>query len=178
MTIERIVKKVRQLKRQYNEDNPELLCSAMGILLCRMPMGKNNDACKGFFLRQSRIPLIMLNNDQPARLQRVVLAHELGHANLHAEIKAIHEFQLFDGVQRCEYEANLFAAEYLLTDEAVREALLEDSSLFNAARRLMVPAELLDFKLRILKSRGLPVEAPLYADSCFMRRYSGFVQTK
>lgn len=172
MTTEGITKIVQKLKRRYQEEDPERLCLDMDILLRRMPMGKGANACKGFFLRQSRIPLIMLNSDQPKSLQRIVLAHELGHANLHGEAKAFHEFQLFSSVQRCEYEANIFAAEYLLPDEAVSETLREESSVFDAARKLCVPAELLDFKLRILKKKGHAVNPPLYADSCFMKRCS------
>lgn len=172
MTTDRITKVVQKLRRQYKESDPERLCMAMDILLQRMPMGKSERACKGFFLRQSRIPLIMLNSDQPQCLQRIVLAHELGHASLHGAEKAFHEFQLFGSVQRCEYEANMFAAEYLLTDEAVQGMLHEESSAYDAARKLRVPAELLDFKLRILKGRGYNVNPPLYADSCFMKRCS------
>ena len=81
MTTEGIAKVVQKLRRRYQEDDPERLCLEMDILLRHMPMGKGANACKGFFLRQSRIPLIMLNSDQPQSLQRVVLAHELGHAN-------------------------------------------------------------------------------------------------
>lgn len=172
MTTDRITKVVQKLRQRYKEDDPECLCMAMDILLQHMPMGKSERACKGFFLRQSRIPLIMLNSDQPQSLQRIVLAHELGHANLHRAEKAFHEFQLFGSVQRCEHEANMFAAEYLLTDEAVLGILREEPSVYDAARKLCVPAELLDFKLRLLKRRGYNVNPPLYADSCFMKRYS------
>ena len=172
MTTEGIAKVVQKLKRRYQEDDPERLCLDMDILLRHMPMGKGANVCKGFFLRQSRIPLIMLSSDQPKSLQRIVLAHELGHANLHGEAKAFHEFQLFGSIQRCEYEANIFAAEYLLPDEAVLEALHEESSVFDAARKLRVPAELLDFKLRVLKKNGYAINPPLYADSCFMKRCS------
>lgn len=172
MTTDRITKVVQKLRQRYKEDDPECLCMAMDILLQHMPMGKSERACKGFFLRQSRISLIMLNSDQPQSLQRIVLAHELGHANLHRAEKAFHEFQLFGSVQRCEYEANMFAAEYLLTDEAVLGILREEPSVYDAARKLCVPAELLDFKLRLLKGRGYNVNPPLYADSCFMKRYS------
>ena len=54
-----------------------------------------------------------------------------------------------------EYEANVFASELLLTDEAVLEVLNDDMFFFQAAKALYVPSELLDFKFRILKRRLL-----------------------
>ncbi len=61
-------------------------------------------------------------------------------------IQTVHDFELFDGVSQCEYEANCFAADYLLEDEDVLEMLNADMSFFQAAAELKVPPELLDFK--------------------------------
>ena len=60
-------------------------------------------------------------------IQRVILAHEIAHSVLHTNITAaFHEFTLFDDTDRQEYEANLFAAELLLSDDCVLNALNED----------------------------------------------------
>lgn len=157
MAIEVISEKVQKLKRRYQEDDPERLCQCMGIRILRIPMGKGAKDCKGFFIIKSRIPLIVLNDDLPLSIRRIVLAHELGHAVLHAkltEVRAFHDFELFDQTSACEYEANIFAAEYLMDDEDVLGLLNEDLSFFEAAKALRVPPELLDFKFRILKRKG------------------------
>jgi Zn-dependent peptidase ImmA (M78 family) len=172
MTIETISDIVKRLKRRYAEEDPERLCRAMGIRIQRIPMGRKQTACKGFFIRKFRIPLIVLNADLPSRVQRIILIHELGNAALHSGIPtecAFHDFELFDETSVYEYEANIFAAEFLLEDEAVLEQLNEDTSFFNAARTLCVPPELLDFKFRVLKRRGYSLNPPLYARSCFMK---------
>lgn len=75
-------------------------------------------------------------------VQRVLCAHELGHAVLHGKLAAMRgsrELELFDRTVPAEYEANLF------------------------------PAELLDFKFRILKHKGYHLEAPCLAPSDFFK---------
>ena len=57
------------------------------------------------------------------------------------QVKCFHDFELFDGVSQCEYEANCFAADYLLEDEDVLEKLNANMSFFQAASELQVPPE-------------------------------------
>ena len=100
-------------------------------------------------------------------------AHEIGHALLHQktlQIKCFHDFELFDGVSQCEYEANCFAADYLLEDEDVLEMLNADMSFFQAAAELKVPPELLDFKFRMMKRSGVQiVDSPITSNSDFLK---------
>ena len=50
------------------------------------------------------------------------------------------------------------------------DLLNEDISFFGAASRLNVPAELLDFKFRVLKRKGYKViDPPLTANSDFLK---------
>ena len=164
---------VQRLKEQYQECDPFKLCEAMGILVSRVPMGDFEGACKGFFIIQSRIKLITINDDLPRAIQRVICAHELGHAVLHSssgEVKAFHDFALFDRTSVKEYEANTFAAEFLMTTEEVLAQLNGDISFFDAAAQLNVPAELLDFKFRIMKREGYKmIDPPLMANSNFLK---------
>ena len=146
----------------------------MGISLMFLPMGAGTKSCKGFYLFQSKKQAIVVNCDLPDMLQRIILVHEIGHAVLHRKasgIKAFHDFTLFDKTSVYEYEANIFAAEYLMSDSEVLEMLNEDTSFFEVASRLNVPAEMLDFKFRILKRKGYKViEPPLRASSDFLRK--------
>lgn len=168
-----ICREVRRLMRKHRETDPFRLCRELGIMVFFVPMGKGEEDCKGFFLVQSRIPSITINSDLSEDLQRIICAHELGHAILHRKqtgVAAFHEFALFDSASRCEYEANIFAAEYLLQDEDVLEMLNDDLSFFQAAAQLYVPAELLDFKFRTLKWKGyMVIDAPLMANGNFLK---------
>jgi len=85
-------------------------------------------------------------------------------------LDAFHEFGLFDEASQMEYEANLFAAEFLLEDQDVFESLNRDISFFGSAASLYVPAELLDFKFRVMKRKGYKlIDPPLMAQSNFLR---------
>ncbi|MDD3653107.1 MAG: ImmA/IrrE family metallo-endopeptidase [Desulfotomaculaceae bacterium] len=170
--IEYICGRVALIRKKYGQSDPHRLCRDMKILLLNEAMGHGPASCKGFFLYQSRQPVITVNSDQPEQVQRVILAHEIGHAVLHRKasgIRAFHDFALFDGTSVYEYEANIFAAEYLMHDDVVLNLLNEDISFFGAASLLNVPAELLDFKFRVLKRKGYKLDPPLMANSKFLK---------
>ncbi len=172
MLIEKICNSVAELLHKYKERNPLKLARAMGIGVSFANMGKGKGACKGFFLYHSRQGHITVNADLPAPLQTVILAHELGHAVLHQKevsMRAFHDFALFDTSSELEYEANLFAAELLLDDALVKERLTEDTFFFSVAKELRVPAELLDFKFRILKRKGWQITSPIHARNDFLK---------
>ena len=167
-----IKQEVSRLKMKYQTDDPYEICRCMDIQVLKRPMGTNPGACKGFFLASSRCKLIMINSDLPDSIQRIIIAHELGHAVLHGSlaISAFHEFAMFEDVNQMEYEANVFAAEFMLSDDAVLESLEMQMDFFQTAKYLYVPPELLDFKFRVLQSQGAEVTAPYIAHGDFPKR--------
>ncbi len=173
MSIEFISKEVKRIRKKYAAKDPGSLCQAMNISLLSAAMGPGSGACKGFYLMQSRKQVIVINSDLPEELQRIVLMHEIGHAVLHRKVsgaKAFHDFSLFDEASLYEYEANIFAADYLMDDDEVLDLLNDDISFFGAASLLQVPPELLDFKFRVLKRKGYKViDPPLKAHSDFLK---------
>ncbi len=163
MNIEQISGKVSKMTKYYGETDPVKLCNTMNIIILYEQMGRSPDACKGFFIEHCRIRTVTVNSDLPDVIQRIILAHELGHAALHRNstgLHAFHEFSLFDETSHMEYEANLFAAELLLDDQQVVDTLNRDVSFFGAASALLVPAELLDFKFRVMKRKGYKLTDP------------------
>jgi len=85
-------------------------------------------------------------------------------------LKGFQEIELFDMTLPTEYEANLFAAELLIDDSQLLELLNDnDKSFFGVARELCIPADLLDFKFRVLKHKGYRVEVPYIANSDFLK---------
>ena len=171
MTIQSISEEVRRIQKKYGESDPFRLAQAMKIIVVLKPMGRYKGCCKGFYVQHRRIKHITINSDLPEVIQRVILAHEIAHSVLHTNITAaFHEFTLFDDTDRQEYEANLFAAELLLSDDCVLNALNEDQFFFQAAKALYVPAELLDFKFRVI-----PVII-CYADGQRMKHISFSIQ--
>ena len=119
-----------------------------------------------------RIKTITVNSDLPEIVQKIIVAHELGHATLHrtSAVQAFHEVVMYDSSSIKEKEANLFAAELLLEDGEVLDALNQDVTFFSAAAQLRVPMEMLDFKFRLLKWKGYKMlESPIQVNSNFMR---------
>lgn len=115
---------------------------------------------------------IIINADLSRDNQHIILAHEIGHAMLHGNderVCAYHDFCLFSDVSINEYEANIFAAELLISDDDAMELLSSDTFFFGAASMLRVPPELLDFKFRSMKRRGYSVNPPMMAKSNFLK---------
>jgi Zn-dependent peptidase ImmA (M78 family) len=164
----------KRVKCKYVETNPVRLCGAMGIHLLYAALGTEEGACKGFFLYQSRCKAIVINDQMDEGFQRVILAHEIGHAVLHcpiAGVAAYHDFGLFVNASELEHAANVFAAEYLLEDDVVLEELRDmDASFIDVARTLAVPPELLYFKLRLLKRQGHKLSLPIIARADFLKK--------
>lgn len=164
---------VNKIKLKYHESDPYRLAAAMKIIIQKLSLGTTKNCCKGFCMTESRKTCIIINCDLPEIIQQIILIHEIGHAVLHQktlQIKCFHDFELFDGVSQCEYEANCFAADFLLEDEDVLKMLNADISFFQAAAELKVPPELLDFKFRMMKRSGVQiVDSPIIANSDFLK---------
>ena len=175
MLTRAIKQEAHRLKMKYQTTDPYDICTSMDIQVIKRPMGASAQSCKGFFLVSSRCKLIVINSDLPESIQRIIIAHELGHAVLHSDsaISAFHEFAMFDDTDRMEYEANVFAAEFMLSDDEVMESLEMQMDFFQMARCLYVPPELLDFKLRILQRQGIKIKAPYIAHGDFLKRDLG-----
>lgn len=172
MTIytDMISEKIDALIRKYDTRNPFELCDDLNIRIRYKDLGT---AMKAYYFYQSRIKNIVLNTRSGRIVQKILCAHELGHALLHGELAAMRGFQeleMFDMTSRTEYEANLFAAELLIDDNELLDLLNDnEKSFFGVAKELYVPAELLDFKFRILKNKGYHLEAPYIAQADFLK---------
>jgi len=174
MNYRDIIRAAAALRAKYPNSDPEQLAARLKIVLLPQHLGTGRDCIKGFFLECKRIRTITVNVDLPREVQRIIIAHELGHAVLHRRsgVHAFHDLQLFDYTGTCEQEANLFAAELLLPDSEVLSALRE-GTVYTAAAELCVPPELLDFKLRLLRTKGIALrESPIAAGNRFMKHLS------
>lgn len=83
MSYAEVCDAVESLQKKYCESDPFRLCTAMDIKLLLQPLGTAPDSIKGFFLESKRIRTITVNCDLPIVIQKIIVAHELGHAVLH-----------------------------------------------------------------------------------------------
>ena len=172
MRVENIKREVARLKAKHQTNDPRRLCEAVGIRISDQPMGTGEGACKGFLMVNARCKTAVVNSDLPPEVQRIILAHELGHGLLHGSrsIRSFHEVTLYDDADPMEYEANIFAAELLIDDDSLFDVLDQQPSFYQAASTLLVPPELLDFKVRLLQKEGYQLFAPRVAQSDFLKR--------
>ena len=172
MRAEQIKAKAARIKKEYQTEDLFEICGEMGIWVHKNPMGTQEGSCKGFFTTYLRQKIITLNSDISEENQRIILAHELGHAMLHAQagVSTFHDFALLNSCDIHEYEANIFASEFLIDDNMVLEAIEEGRDFYTVASELCVPPEMLDFKLRLLQKQGHPIVAPYIAKSDFLKR--------
>lgn len=168
--IEYISEKVNFLIEKYDTRDPFELCKEMDIHVHYMDLGT---ALKAYYFYQSRIKNIVINSRSGSIVRRILCAHELGHAVLHGELAAMRGFQemeLFDAIVPTEYEANIFAAELIIDDSELLPLLNDqEKSFLRIAKELYVPAELLDFKFRILKNKGYRLKSPFIAQANFLK---------
>lgn len=97
----------------------------------------------GYYFVYKRIPIININEALEESMQRVVCAHELGHAILHPKVNtSFMKRTTFFSLDKYEKEANKFAAELLISDEDIYEI----NNLEKTACLHGVPLELVKLK--------------------------------
>lgn len=172
MLAEVIKREANRLKMKYQTTDPFEVCDAMKIRVSLVPMGKHEGSCKGFYMTNSRCKVATINSDLPLHIQRIILPHELGHGVLHVTptLCTFHETTVLNETNRLEYEANIFAAEFVMNDDDVFDALQMKMDFFHTASLLEVPPELLDFKLRLLQREGHDIVAPYIGRADFLKR--------
>lgn len=128
----------KQLINKYKTNNPQEIAQELGIIILFEPLGDIN----GYYNTAFRQKLIHININLPKYKQQFTIAHELGHALLHpkANTPFLRDNTLFS-INKLEIEANKFAVELLITDEAIAEVkhltLDQMSNYFGIHKNLM-----------------------------------------
>lgn len=108
----------KQLISKYKTNNPQEIAQELGIIILFEPLGEIN----GYYNTAFRQKFIHINNTLVESKQKFTIAHELGHALLHpkANTPFLRDNTLFS-INKLEIEANKFAVDLLITDEAIDE---------------------------------------------------------
>lgn len=160
--------KVIKLIKKYKTRNPFAVAENSGIVVNYVPFNK----LKGFFTIINKTSYININQDLNDEMQKIVCAHELGHAQLHKDKIINHktcDIMLFNNESKLENEANFFAADLLIADSDI--ALYAGLYNFTApqiANKLSVPVELIYFKTKSMKKRDHQINCDLSADYNFL----------
>lgn len=133
---------VQKLIKRYKTRDPYTICEFKNIAILYDDLEPD---VRGFYQYYKRKSIIHLNTNIREELQRVVLAHELGHAILHKDYNCIflsrHTYMTKDIYER---QANSFAAELLLPQDVPTQYV--NMSYQNLAAIYRVPVELVMMK--------------------------------
>ena len=137
-TIDEIREIVNKLVKKAGTRDAFKLAKYLDIKILFLPLGDVKD---GFWVQDGREMRIVINEDLSLDRQRLVCAHELGHAIMHREVGgALMQSYTRLSVARYEIEANFFAfdLEFRNLDESERiDDVLERYALKREEIKLM-----------------------------------------
>ena len=133
---------VQKIVKKYKTTNPFAICEQKNIDILYDDLEPD---VRGFYQYYKRKSMVHLNCNISEEEQRIVLAHELGHAIMHKGYNCIflsrHTYMTKDIY---EYQANKFAASLLLPDAVPKE--YQDMSTQQLAMLYRVPVEFIEMK--------------------------------
>lgn len=136
-----IKEKTNQLKKRYKTECPYQLAEHLKIHVMEHNL---HHEINGYYKYDRRNQYIVINVNLDYHQQKVVCAHELGHAVLHKHVNTpLMRRDTFLSVNKIEREANRFAAELLIPDEDIAEV----NNIYELASLHGVPVELVKLKL-------------------------------
>ena len=115
---------------------------------------------------------IFLNSRLDEDWLPMVLAHEIGHDQLHRELAktGLQEFELFRMSSRTEYEANAFASHLLLDNDEVYRLVRAGEDMETISKRLRCNINLMLIKMREMVALGYDLRLTDTADSQFFKK--------
>lgn len=147
MTGDYIRKIINKLKKKYNTSSPYELAECLDITVIIQPLG----SVWGMYKHIRKNKVIFINSILSEIERRFVLAHEIGHAVLHPKSSCffINENNYISKI-KSEYEANVFAAEFLIDDLAVDQLELNGFSVDQLSQNYYVPIDIIKLKFNLL----------------------------
>ncbi len=156
-----------ELVKKYKTRDPFSLADCLGIDVDCADLG----SLKGFYIVYSKNRFVVLNTSLTESLSRIILAHEIGHDRLHRAIAkngGLKESSFFDMKSKPEMEANVFAANLLITDNNVIDYGNEGYTSEEMAKDLCIPYPLVLIKIKDMIKRGFELNIPYVPRADFL----------
>lgn len=171
MITDNIYLAAEKAARKFHTRDPFVLLDDLNVVIVFSDEYSRN-GLKGYCTVMNRIPYVVINNKLQYDDQLVVASHECGHIIVHSSdlrIRAFKDSSIYNGTGRKEREANLFAADFRITDNDVLSLIADDNNLFSIASSLCVPYEFFAFKLYSMIERGHKLRLPIDLNSGFLK---------
>ncbi|MGI6736314.1 MAG: ImmA/IrrE family metallo-endopeptidase [Anaerovoracaceae bacterium] len=164
-----IVQTASRIVDRCGSRDPRKIADELGIVILECPFHRQRGAYK--IIQRNRF--IFVKQDLHPVMKDIVLLHEIGHDTLHRReataAGGFQEFEIFNmASSRMEYEANVFAAQAALDDEAFLTCCAEGFDAQQIACALHSDVNLVALKADTLIARGYRLR-PQAHDNTFLR---------
>lgn len=165
-----LYRKADRLACRIGTSDPEAIAKSLGIALFD---NLDTRLLLGMYIYKWRNRMIFLNRNLEPHVRKCVIAHELGHDQLHrgdAKDGAMQEYySLFKMTSRMEYEANAFASHLILDTKETIDDIHQGATVDEIAQKAGVDINLVLIKATELNKLGYDLRTPLEADGSFMK---------
>ncbi|WP_296118055.1 ImmA/IrrE family metallo-endopeptidase [uncultured Eubacterium sp.] len=166
-----IYDETQKLIRKYKTRDPFKIMDDMHIIVGET---SSFQKLKGFCFMSCKTIYVQISSFLSEEEKQIVAAHELGHIILHRtqlKMAPMKDDTLYNMQDNTEYQANLFAADLLLSDADIADmAHNEDLDYFSLCSTLNSTPELMSFKLYSLTKRGQAYHMPMEIQSNFLAK--------
>ena len=166
-----IFKKANNIVESCSTRDPMRIASDLNIYV------KTNDAFEdllGAYFCCLNHRIIIINSRLYGYLLKMVMAHEIGHDQLHRALAKsgtkLQEFNLFMEKDLTEYEANAFASHILLPNDDIYSLAKQGIDVITMAKMVNVDYNLLLIKLNEMQKMDYKFNIPFDADPTFFKK--------
>ena len=172
MSGDYIHREVLRVMAKYKTNDPYDLLDALGTEM-RESRAYGRNGLKGYCYFSKRTIFVVLNAFLPEVEKRIVAMHEAAHVILHRDMIRVAPMKdnvIYDMTSKTEYQANLFTADFLISDDEVDELTAdEEMDYFRMCKALYVSPDLMSFKLFSMIQRGYQYKLPQGLNSTFLK---------
>lgn len=172
MSGDYIHREVLRVMAKYKTNDPYDLLDALGTEM-RESRAYGRNGLKGYCYFSKRTIFVVLNAFLPEVEKRIVAMHEAAHVILHRDLIRVAPMKdnvIYDMTSKTEYQANLFTADFLISDDEVDELTAdEEMDYFRMCKALYVSPDLMSFKLFSMIQRGYQYKLPQGLNSTFLK---------
>ena len=164
-----------RLSKKFNTKNPFELLDAIGAVTILSDKYEKG-GLKGFATIINRQMFAFINSKLDEHERRIVAGHEAAHLILHkneiltSPACALKDFNIYGNAGKLELEANVFLANFLVSDKDVLKSTANpDGNFYTTAAELFMPPPLLAIKIYSMVQRGHDVKSPEGINSKFLK---------
>ncbi|MBA5715608.1 ImmA/IrrE family metallo-endopeptidase [Bacillus subtilis] len=150
-TNKSIKHKAQEIIKKFTYNDPYVICSALNIPILESDLGQKINGFLQYYEEENQYIIQIAKNRTH---KKFIVAHELGHYFLH---KQLNTFKMLNCSitleEKLERQADIFAAELIITDRMIYDELLhiKHLSTIQLASHFNIPPSIMNLKLEQMK---------------------------